>query len=222
MKYTDLPATENPRARMREIGPQALNTSELLAVALWINDTETSATLAKIYREVGGIGKMQRNKVTEIKGLGEKYADAISAVAELTRREILAKQDERPTVHCPLDAASLVQYEMSCLDHEELWVILLTTKSQVIRTVRLYKGTLNSANVRVGEVFRDALIENAAGVILVHNHPSGDPSPSPEDIQLTRTCVQTGRLMDVDVLDHMIIGSSGKFASLKERGFGFS
>jgi DNA repair protein RadC len=221
MKYNDLPASENPHHRINEIGSQALNTTELLAVALWINDTDTANDLAAIYRTAGGIGRMQRNKVMEIKGLGAKVADALSAVAELARREVIAERAEQPSVTCPADAVYLVQYEMSCLDHEELRVILLDTRNKVIRVVRLYKGSLNSSTVRVSELFRDAIIENAASIILVHNHPSGDTSPSPEDVQLTRTAVQTGKMMDIDVLDHMIIGGN-KFTSLKERGLGFS
>ena len=120
----------------------------------------------------------------------------------------------------PEDAAALVLHEMSALEQEQVRVILLDTRNQVLDVVLLYQGTLNSANVRVGELFKAAIRQNAAAVILVHNHPSGDPTPSAEDVGVTRRAVEAGRLMDVEVLDHLIIGG-GRFVSLKDRKLGF-
>jgi len=123
-------------------------------------------------------------------------------------------------IHNPTDIANLVMYEMSALEHEEMRVILLDTRNQVMSIVSLYKGTLNSANVRISEVFRQAIIDNAAAIVVIHNHPSGDPTPSPDDVRLTRSIVEIGKVMDIEVLDHMIV-AGGQFISLKERGAGF-
>jgi DNA repair protein RadC len=109
---------------------------------------------------------------------------------------------------------------MGHLDQEELWVILLDTRNRVLGTKAIYKGSLNTSVVRVGEIFRPAIEAPAAAIIVAHNHPSGDPAPSPEDVNVTRQIVKAGKLLDIDVLDHLII-SSGRYTSLKERGLGF-
>lgn len=123
-------------------------------------------------------------------------------------------------VHSPDDAAALVRFEMSALEQEELWVILLNTRNSVIDVVSVYRGSLNSSQVRVGELFRTAIRRNAAAIIVVHNHPSGDPTPSPDDVAITRAIIQAGKLLDIDVLDHLVIGR-GRHVSMKERGLGF-
>jgi DNA repair protein RadC len=123
-------------------------------------------------------------------------------------------------VHSPADAAILVQYEMSALEQEVLKVILLDSRNHVMDIAELYRGSLNSSQVRVGELFRPAIRRNSAAIIIAHNHPSGDPSPSPDDIAITRAIVQAGKLLDIDVLDHLVIGK-GRFVSMKERGLGF-
>jgi len=127
---------------------------------------------------------------------------------------------ERPSINSPADAAELLKPFIGNLDHEELWVIVLDRRNRVIQLVRLYQGSVNSSQVRVGEVFRQAIIEQASAIILGHDHPSGDPTPSPDDVAVTRAIVQAGKLLDIDVLDHLII-SQDRFISLKERGLGF-
>jgi DNA repair protein RadC len=109
---------------------------------------------------------------------------------------------------------------MSALEQEVLRVILLDSRNRVMDVVELYRGSLNSSQVRVGELFRPAIRRNAAALIVVHNHPSGDPTPSPDDVAITRAIVQAGKLLDIEVLDHLVIGR-GRFVSLKERGLGF-
>lgn len=220
MKYTDLPETEQPRRRIQDLGPASLSTSELLSVALWISDTEAAQELAALHREAGSLRMISRDQITSIRGLGERYADALLAVWELGRREALAAQDERPTVNCPEDIASLVQYEMSALEQEELRVVLLNVRNKVMKIVTVYKGSVNSAQVRVGELFKEAIRSNACAIAVIHNHPSGDPAPSPEDVALTRGIIQAGNLIDIKVLDHLVIGK-GRYVSLKERGLGF-
>ena len=119
----------------------------------------------------------------------------------------------------PMPCDLLVPF-LGRLDHEELWVLNLDTRNRVMNLIKLYQGSVNSSQVRVGEVFRQAITDNAPAIIVAHNHPSGDPSPSPDDVTVTRAIVQAGKLLDIDVLDHLVIGAE-RFVSLKERGLGF-
>jgi DNA repair protein RadC len=124
-------------------------------------------------------------------------------------------------INSPADAAALVQYEMSLLDQEYLKVMLLDTRNRLLEIVDVYHGSVNSSQVRVGELFKQAVQRMASAIIVAHNHPSSDPTPSPDDVAVTRAIVQAGKLLEIDVLDHLIIGGS-RFVSLKERGLGFS
>ena len=135
--------------------------------------------------------------------------------------QLYAHPTQRPTIHNPADAAEILNFFIGAIDHEELWVLVLDTRNRVKCLVQLYKGSVNSSSVRVAEVFRQAVIENSPAVIVGHNHPSGDITPSPEDINVTRAMFQAGKLLDIDLLDHLIV-SQGRFFSLKERGLGFS
>jgi DNA repair protein RadC len=128
---------------------------------------------------------------------------------------------ERPKVQSPREAYNLLQAFIEPINHEELWVINLDTRNRAMNLVKLYQGSVNSSQVRVGEIFRQAIIDTSPNIILAHNHPSGDPAPSPDDVALTRAVVQAGKLLDIEVLDHIVIGD-GRFVSLKERGLGFS
>ena len=120
----------------------------------------------------------------------------------------------------PADVAGLLMVEMGYLEQEQLRVLLLNTRHQVVRQVVVYQGNVNASLVRVGELFREAVRDNATAVILCHNHPSGSPDPSPEDVALTRAAVQAGRLLDIEVLDHIVVGR-GRYVSLRDRGLGF-
>jgi len=157
-------------------------------------------------------------------GLSTKAAIALRAAfhfAERMQMRRLSQPEERPTINSPADAAALVAFEMSALEQEHLRVILLNSRNQVLDIVEIYKGSVNSSQVHVGELFKPAIRRNATALIAVHNHPSGDPTPSPDDVAVTRALLQGGRLLDVDLLDHMVIGQ-GRWVSLKERGLGFS
>lgn len=222
----DLPQDERPRERLTQVGPQALSTSELLAILLRTGSgRESSLRLAerilRRFDNLSGLGRATLEDLKGIRGVGPAKATEIQAAFELGRRLSIATPAEKVRIHSPADAAALVQYEMSLLEQEHLRVILLDTRNQVGRIETIYIGSLNSAVVRVGELFRPAIRYNAAAVILVHNHPSGDPSPSSEDVRVTREVVKAGKLLDIMVLDHLIIGR-GRFVSLKERGLGFS
>lgn len=221
MKYTDYPKDEHPVTRLREAGREALSNTELLAVALFINDADTARELSSAVSKAGGLQKLHKSQVIEIKGLGERYAEAIEAIAELARREAKKPSfEDRRSITSPQDIFDELSWEMSVLDHEELWVIQLDTRNRLIGKTKLYVGSLNASMVRVGECFTEALRMKAAAIILAHNHPSGDPKPSPEDVTLTRSVVQAGKLLDIAVLDHVIIGSPN-CVSLKEKGLGF-
>ena len=128
---------------------------------------------------------------------------------------------ERPKIQSPQDAVQILTYFLTGLDHEEFWILNLDTRNRIAHCVKLYVATVNKSDVRVSEVFRQAIIDNSPAIIIGHNHPSGNPTPSPDDISVTRTIVQAGALLDIDVLDHIIIGEHGNFVSLKERGLGF-
>jgi DNA repair protein RadC len=220
MKYTDMPKADQPTQRIREHSGKALTNAELYAVALRMVNQETAQALALLRSEYGSLNRVPRERLVAIPGIGDNLADAIQAIAEIARRETLEGRAERAMITSPADAAMLVQYEMGGLEHEEMWVILLSTRNHVLRIVHLYKGSVNSNQVRVGEVFRDAIREQAAAIIVIHNHPSGDVTPSPDDVAVTRAIVQAGNMLNIDVLDHLII-ATGRWTSLKERCLGF-
>jgi DNA repair protein RadC len=224
-RITDLATNERPRERLAHLGPQALATSELLAILLRVGVTGENAVQVgqRLIKDFGGISGLHRANFDELckqRGIGNAKAAQIKAALELGYRLSLEKTEERPAVNSPADAAVLVEYEMSALEQEHLRVILLDTRNRVLEIVEVYKGSVNSSQVQVGEIFKAAIRRNAPALIVVHNHPSGDPTPSPDDVVVTRAIVQAGKLLDVDVLDHMIIGQ-GRWISLKERGLGF-
>ena len=224
-RITDLSSSERPRERLAELGPQALSNAELMAILLRVGmQGENSVQMGqRLLQDLGGLHGLHRATVLEIsqqKGMGLAKAAQIKAAIELGIRLRLEAPEERPAIHSPADAAALVQYEMSALPQEHLRVINLDTRNQVLNIEKLYVGSLNASTVRIGEIFRGAIQRNAASIIVLHNHPSGDPSASPEDIALTRSIVQAGKLLDIEVLDHLIIGQ-GSWVSLKERGQGF-
>ena len=134
--------------------------------------------------------------------------------------QLYAHPTERPAIHSPRDAFDILRCFMSALDHEELWVINLDTRHRMMNLVKLYQGSVNSSQIRVAEVFRPAIADNAPSILLAHNHPSGDPTPSPDDVSVTHSIVDAGKLLDIEVLDHLVI-CPDKFVSLKERGLGF-
>lgn len=224
-RIIDLEERQRPRERLAELGPQALNDDELLAILLRVGlEGENAVQVGnRLLRDLGGLFGLQRATFSELcqqRGVGEAKAAQIKAAIELGRRLMMVHPDERSIIQSPEDAAALVQYEMSAFTQEHLWVILLDTRHRVIAIDKLYAGSLNASTVRTGELFRTAIQRNAAAIIVAHNHPSGDPTPSPEDISLTRSVIQAGKLLDIEVLDHLVIGV-GRFISLKRERLGF-
>jgi len=225
-RIMDLYEADRPRERLASLGPQALSNAELIAILLRVGVRGESAVAVgqRLLNKFGGLNGLHRAPFKELidqHGLGEAKASQIKAAIELGRRLTLESPEERPAINSPADAAALVQYEMSALEQEHLRVILLDRRNRVMETAEVYKGSVNSSQIRIGEVFKEAIRKNASAVIVIHNHPSGDPTPSPDDVAVTRAIVQAGKLLDVEVLDHLVIGQ-GKWVSLKERGLGFA
>ena len=225
-RIMDLHESERPRERLASLGPQALSNAELIAILLRVGVKGESAVtvgqrLLTEYKGLRGLHRVPFDDLKKQRGLGDAKACQIKAAIELGRRLTLESPEERAAINSPGDAAALVQYEMSVLEQEHLRVILLDRRNRVLETVEVYKGSVNSSQVRVGEVFKEAIRKNASALIVIHNHPSGDPTPSPDDVAVTRAIVQAGKLLDVEVLDHLVIGQ-GRWVSLKERGLGFA
>ncbi|MBT3413130.1 MAG: DNA repair protein RadC [Anaerolineae bacterium] len=225
-RITDLPADDRPRERLAKLGAQALSSAELIAILLRVGVQGESAVRVgeRLLQELDGLTGLHRAPFEEIcaqHGIGEAKAAQIKAAIELGRRLMLESPEERPTINSPADAAALVQYEMSALEKEEMRVILLDMRNHVLDIMTVAHGSLNAAQMRIGEIFTPAVRRNAAALIAVHNHPSGDPTPSPQDVAVTRAMLEAGKLLDIEVLDHLVIGL-GKHVSLKEKKLGFS
>jgi DNA repair protein RadC len=225
-RITDLQEAERPRERLASLGAQALSNAELIAILLRVgvpgeNAVQVGHRLLQTFHGIKGLHRAPMVELCEQHGIGEAKAAQIKAAIELGRRLNVEAPEERPAINSPADAAALVQYEMSALEQEHLRVLLLDRRNRVLEVTEIYRGSVSSSQVRVGEVFKEAVRKNASAIIVVHNHPSGDPTPSPDDVAVTRAILQAGKLLDIDVLDHLVIGL-GRWVSLKERGLGFS
>jgi len=225
-RITDLATSERPRERLAALGAGALSSAELIAILLrtGIEGLNAVQLAQNLLMDLGGLAGLHRVPYEELcsqRGIGPAKAAQLKAAVELGRRLGVALPEERPTIQSPDDAAALLIYEMGAMEQEHLRVLLLDTRNRLIRTIEVYRGSLNTSLIRVGEVFRDAVRSNAASIIIVHNHPSGDPTPSPEDVNVTRALVEAGRLLDIEVLDHLVIGKNC-FVSLKSKGLGFN
>ncbi|HIP72535.1 MAG TPA: JAB domain-containing protein [Anaerolineae bacterium] len=220
-RICDLPTEERPLYRLRRHGSSALSTAELLTLLLGTADAPgLSQELLQRFGSLHGLARASKEQLVRLHGIGEAQAGRLLAVLELSRRLQAPPAEEKPRVSSPGDGANLLLPRLSHLEQEELHVLLLDTRNRVIGIRAIYKGSLNSSMVRIGEIFRPAIEAPAAAIIIGHNHPSGDPSPSPEDISVTRKIVEAGKLLDIAVLDHLVIGN-GCYTSLKEKGLGF-
>lgn len=220
----DLPVHEKPRERLRVQGAQALATSELLAIIVGsgqrgANALEIGAGLLARFG-LAGIAGASTEELCEVRGCGPATALRLQAATELGRRVVARPEARAPRIQRPADAAELLLPAMAHLEQEHLRVMMLNTKNRVIGVHEVYKGSVNASLVRTGEVFREAVRRNAPAIIVIHNHPSGDPAPSPEDVRVTGQLAEAGRLLDIELLDHLIIGDN-RWVSLRERGIGF-
>ena len=222
IRLKDLPLRERPVYRLHHVGAAALGLSELLAAIIGGNkQIEIAHALLARYDSLSDIAKASPQELAQVTGLGPSRAAALKAALELGRRLMLEAAGEKPQIRSPGDAAAILIPDLAHAEQEHFVVLLLDTRNRVIARENLYKGSLNQSQVRVGEVFREALRRNCAAIIVAHNHPSNDSSPSPEDIAVTRDLVAAGTLLGVEVLDHLIIGGHQRWISLRERGLGF-
>ena len=218
----ELPEAEQPVNRLHNHGPAALSTIELVGILLGNAHQLYDATdLLASFGNLAGVVRAPLCELEERPNMGPVTAARLKAAFELGRRLTTAFPDDRPQVRSPADAANLVMAEMGLLEQEHMRTILLDTKNRVLAIPTIYIGSVNTTMVRISELFREAIRRQCPALIVVHNHPSGDPTPSPEDVAVTRQIVDAGKLLDIEVLDHIVCGFN-RFISLKERGLGFS
>ena len=224
----EMPEGERPRERLVRLGPAMVGNEELLAILLRTGMKNLSAVqlaeqLIKTYRNLDALARAPLPELAAIKGVGQTKAIQLKAAFELARRLSQHEDEEPRLVTTPADAAKLVREDLRLLDRESFLVILLNTKNAFLKTCGVSLGSLNASVVEPREVFKAAITASAAGMILAHNHPSGDPTPSSEDIAITRRLVKAGELLGIAVHDHIILGRrvTGReqdFVSLKELG----
>ncbi len=216
----EMPYKERPRERFMAYGREALATHELIAIVLRTGTKDVSVLeLAKnIYYKYNSIRAINRSPVeelTKLKGMGQAKAIQLLAALELGKR--LYQEDYGSTIKLtnPSDVHAFLKTDMEGLDQEMFYALYLNTKGKLIKKQLLFMGSLNSALVHPREVFKHAVRLSAASIIIVHNHPSGDPAPSKSDIEITTVMVENGKLMDIEVVDHIVIGK-GNYYSFRE------
>ena len=220
-RVCDLPVEERPLYRLHHHGTDALATTELLALVLGTAQAPGLAQdLLGRFGSLHQLARANKEQLMRLRGIGEAQAGRLMAVLELSRRLQEPPANERPKVTSPATAASLLLPRMRHLEQEQLWIVLLDTRNQVMKIAEIYKGSLNTSVVRIGEVFRPAIEMAAAAIIVAHNHPSGIAEPSPEDVSVTKEIRKAGQLLSIEVLDHIVLGN-GLYVSMKERGLGF-
>lgn len=222
MPIRDLPETERPRERLLLGGASRLSNAELLAIVMGTSGLPGESVLALAERVIGKIGGIERlsqisaEELREIRGIGDAKAATLLAVVEVSRR-MSARRQPVKTVTSPDEVYHLLIDRLRFEERERFFVVLLNTKNHLIGIEEVSVGSMNSSIVHPREVFKLAVRKSAASLIIAHNHPSGDPSPSREDIEVTRRLCEAGRLLGMDVLDHVIFGD-GEALSLRQKG----
>lgn len=222
-RITDLAVEQRPRERLAAWGAEQLSDAELIAILLGsgirgLNALRLAEAVLAAVHGISGLHRIPYDDLRRVQGIGPARAATLKAAAALADR-FAAPSESRPVLSNPQEAAAYL-HDLAHAETEHLRVVLLDTRNRPLRKVDVYQGSVNTSLIRVGEVFREAVRANAASVIVAHNHPSGDPTPSPEDVAVTRAIVEAGRLLDIDVLDHLVLSSTG-YVSLKARGLGF-
>lgn len=223
VKVRDIPQEERPVEKLILSGPESLNNSELLAIILRTGTTNEnvvtlSTRLLSEFEGLDGLLNTSLSEITTIKGIKNKKASQILAMAELFKRfNTLKSLKVNHKISSPKDIANLLINEMSELKQEVLKLIMLDTKNQIIGIKDVFKGSLNTSIVHPREIFNEAIKRNSSSIIICHNHPSGDPTPSKEDINITLRINECSKIIGISLLDHIIVGK-GKFTSLKEKG----
>ena len=218
----ELPPDERPRERLKKLGAEALSTSELIAILFRTGSRKSGAqdVAQRLMARFGDLERLARASIEElccVEGVGTVKALEIKAALELGRRLAAFTGEQKPTIRSPEDAGALFMSDFKGLDKEHFRAVLLNTKNHVLKTVEISVGSLDASLVHPRECFRPAVAASAASIILLHNHPSGDPEPSADDIAITKRLKETGQVLGIEVLDHIIFGA-GKYVSLKKRG----
>ena len=223
----DLPQGERPRERLRAFGPKSLSNTELIAILLRTglpgeNVLAVSSRLLARFDGLAGLGRVSFAELCAERGLSEAKSSQLMAALELGRRFVSLAPQERAVINSPQDVANLLLAEMSVLDQEYLKVLLLNTRNEVLGIQEIYVGNVNSSVIRASEVFRPAVQANAPSIIVVHNHPSGDPAPSSQDVDITKELISACKLLGIELLDHVVLGSANRFVSLNEMRLAFT
>lgn len=218
----EIPSNERPRERLQHYGASALSTAELLAIQLRIGTQERSALgLAELllsrFEGLRGVANASLEQLSEVKGIGPVKATEIAAAVEIGKRLAALSEEAKPVIHSPQDVANLLMPELRDVKKEHFKSLLLNTKNQIIKVQTVSIGILDSSLVHPREVFKDAILASAASLIVAHNHPSGDPTPSAEDKRITQRLAECGQLLGIELLDHIIIGDN-HWISLKQCG----
>lgn len=219
----DFPKNERPRERLIKEGPESLATQELIAIILRTGTKDESVLEIsnQIIKQFDGLRMLMNasvEEITSIRGIGEAKAVQLLAAFELGKRINRLQFDDRFSIKSPDDCAKFMMDEMRFLQQEHFVCLYLNTKNQIIARETIFKGSLNASIVHPREVFKEAFRRSACSIICLHNHPSGDPTPSREDIEVTKRLVECGKIIGIELLDHIIIGEH-KYISLKEKGY---
>lgn len=222
-----MPDEERPRERLERLGPQALKAEELLAILLRTGTArdDVLAVAQRLLRDHGGVrglGASDLSTLAATHGVGHAKATTIAAAFELGRRLRLDGGDDRPQVTSPEHLAALLHAEMQLLQQEELRLVIMDTKNRVLATPTLYRGTVSASPGRLAEVYRDAVRRGASKLAMAHNHPSGDPTPSRDDVAFTREAVEAGHLLEIELVDHIVFGhGADRWVSMRRQRLGF-
>jgi DNA repair protein RadC len=229
LRIKDMPDQERPRERLAERGADALKDAELIAILLRTglkghSALDVGGDLLKKFDTLGNLARASLEELRQVKGVGRDKAIALKAAFTLAKRMAGELRRESPTLDSPERVADLLREDNRFFDVENLQILLLNTRKKLIRIEKISQGTLDSILVHPREVFKSAITANAASVVLAHNHPSGDPTPSEQDIKVTRDLIRAGQLLKIDVIDHVIMGkpTEGRardYVSLRELGY---
>jgi DNA repair protein RadC len=228
-RIKDLPASERPRERLAELGADALKTSELIAILLrtglkGVSAIEIGEELLNRFRTLTALERASLEKLQEVKGIGRDKAIALKSAFTLARRMAAELQGQAPVLDTPASVADYLREQNRPYEVEHFQVVLLNVRRKLIRVEIISQGLVDTILVHPREVFRSAIAAGASALVLVHNHPSGDPTPSEADIRVTRDLIRAGQLLKIEVLDHVILGrreaANGKdYVSLRELGY---
>ena len=222
VRIREIPSDERPRERLLQYGADSLSTAELLAILLRTGTEKYSAIglgnhLMSHFGGLRGVASMTISEMSQVHGIGPAKAAQIKAAIEFGRRLVAASPEERPRIRSPQDVYNLLGPSLRDERKEHFVALLLDTKGGVFRNTTISIGDLSSSLVHPREVFTEAVRHSAASIIVAHNHPSGDPAPSPEDAAVTRRLCEAGQLLGIEVLDHVVLGDS-RWVSLREKG----